>query len=346
MTPRTLSELAELTGSDLVGFGDRFVTGPASLRHAKDGEISFLVERRHSAELETTHASAVVVGEEIETSRTDLTLLRSKDPGRAFGEIVLAFAPEEVPVAAGVHPTAVVDPSAQLSTGVCIGPLCVIGRDAHLGTGSVLHPAVVVGARARIGVETVLHPGVVIYAHSTVGARCVIHAGAVLGSDGFGFEASREGWDKIPQCGTVVVEDDVEIGANVTIDCARFGATRIGRGVKIDNLVHIGHNVQVGEAAMLVAQVGVAGSSRIGKRAILAGQAGIAGHIEVGDGARVGGGSAVFKDVAPGEDVFGVPASRKSAHLRTLARQRRLGALFDDFRRLARRVAELEEERR
>ncbi len=346
MTPRTLLELAELTGSDLIGFGDRSVTGPASLRDAKDGEISFLVERHHLAELETTRASAVVVGAEIETSRTDLALLRSKDPGRAFSKIVLAFAPEEVPVALGIHPTAVIDPSARMDADVRVGPLCVVGRDAHLGARAVLHPGVVVGAGARVGQETVLYPAVILYPHAVVGARCVVHAGTVLGSDGFGFEPGAEGWDKIPQCGIVVVEDDVEIGANVTIDCARFGATRIGRGVKIDNLVHIAHNVQVDEAAMLVAQVGVAGSSRIGKRAILAGQAGISGHIEVGDGARVGGGSAVFKDVPPGEDVFGIPATRKSEFLRTLGRQSRLGALFEGFRRLERRVAELEEERR
>lgn len=346
MTPRTLSELAELTGSDLVGSGDLSVTGPASLRDAKHGEISFLVERRYLAELEATRASAVVLGEGIETSRSDLAFLRCKDPGRAFSKIVLAFAPEEEPLAPGIHATAVVDPSAELGEGVHVGPLCFIGGRARIGANAVLRASVVVGFGARVGSSTVLHPGVVLYAHSVVGERCILHAGSVLGSDGFGFEPGPGRWDKIPQCGTVVLEDEVEIGANVTIDCARFGATRIGRGVKIDNLVHIAHNVQVDEGAMLVAQVGVAGSTRIGKRAILAGQAGIAGHLEIGDGARVGGGSAVFKDVAPGEDVFGVPAGKKSSQLRTLARQGRLGELFEELRRLERRVAELERERR
>jgi len=342
MKPRTLSELAVLAGADLSGDGSRSIVGPASLAEAGPDEISFLAEPRYAPQLETTRAAAVLVGPEVETARTDLALLRVKNPGRAFTQIILAYAPPEVLPEPGVHPSAVVDPDAELGADVRVGALCVIGAGALIAEGAVLHPRVSIGAEAHVGAGSVLHPGVVLYPRVSIGARCRVHAGTVIGSDGFGFDPTAEGWDKIPQCGSVVVEDDVEIGANVTIDCARFGVTRIGRAVKIDNLVHIGHNVQVMEAALLIAQTGIAGSTRIGKRAILAGQAGISGHLDIGDGARVGGGSAVFKDVPAGSDVFGVPAEPKTEALRNRARVRQLQGLRAEVKALTKRMAELE----
>jgi UDP-3-O-[3-hydroxymyristoyl] glucosamine N-acyltransferase len=187
-----------------------------------------------------------------------------------------------------------------------------------------------------------VHPHVTLYARVRVGARCVIHSGAVLGADGYGFEPTREGWDKIPQCGTVVVEDDVEIGANVTIDRARFGATRIGRGAKLDNLVQIGHNVVIGEHALVIAQTGIAGSSRVGRRAILAGQVGVAGHVEIGDGARIAGQAGVFSDVPAGADYLGWPARPRGEALRVLALQNKLPELSDRVRELERKLSHLE----
>jgi UDP-3-O-[3-hydroxymyristoyl] glucosamine N-acyltransferase len=199
-----------------------------------------------------------------------------------------------------------------------------------------------VGAEAVVEADSVLHPGVVLYPRVRIGARCVVHAGTVIGSDGFGFEPTHAGWAKIPQCGTVVVEDEVEIGANCAIDRGRFGATRVGRGAKLDNLVHLAHNVVVEDAALVIAQVGVSGSTRVGRRAILAGQVGVAGHLTIGEGARVGAQSGVTQDVPAGEDWFGYPARPKSQTLRTQALAHRLPELVARVRALEARLEHLE----
>jgi UDP-3-O-[3-hydroxymyristoyl] glucosamine N-acyltransferase len=180
----------------------------------------------------------------------------------------------------------------------------------------------------------------------TVGARCIVHAGTVIGSDGFGFDPTPAGWSKVPQCGTVVVEDDVEIGANCTIDRGRFGATRIGRGSKLDNLVHVAHNVEIGEAVLLVAQVGISGSTRVGDRAILGGKVGVAGHVEIGPGARIGAAGNATKDLPGGQDYWGTPAAPKAVVMRIEAAQRRLPELLKTVRALEQRVAKLEEDDR
>jgi UDP-3-O-[3-hydroxymyristoyl] glucosamine N-acyltransferase len=199
------------------------------------------------------------------------------------------------------------------------------------------------GPLVKIGADSVLHFGVVLYHGVELGERCLVHAGSVIGSDGFGFEPTRDGWEKVPQCGTVVVGDDVEIGANCAIDRGRFEATRIGNGVKLDNLVHLAHNVVVEDGALLVAQVGVAGSSRIGKRAVLAGQAGVVGHVEIGPGARIAAQSGVSRDVPAGEDQFGSPAREKGEAFRLHALYGKLPELFQRVRDLERRLGREEE---
>jgi UDP-3-O-[3-hydroxymyristoyl] glucosamine N-acyltransferase len=284
-----------------------------------------------------------VVPLDLHPERPDVTLLRAEDPTRAFSRVVEAFlAPLPTPEP-GVHPTAVVDPSVRLGDGVSVGPLCSVGRGAELGVGVVLHPGVHVGPHVRIGAGSVLHSGVVLYDGVVMGERCLVHAGSVIGSDGFGFEPTATGWEKVPQCGNVVVGDDVEIGANCAIDRGRFEATRIGDGVKLDNLVHVAHNVIVEDGALLIAQVGVAGSSRIGARAILAGQAGIAGHVNIGPGARVGAQTGVGKDVPAGVDHFGSPSREKGEAFRLLALYGKLPELFQRVRALERRLPEGEE---
>ena len=343
MTARTLSELAELCHARLVGDGAKKIAGPASLTEATNEEISFLAHPRYTGLLETTKAAAVVVGESVRTERADLALLHCPDPGRAFSSIVLAFAREIQQPRHGIHLSAIVDESAKVDASASIGPGAVVGPYARVGKRAILHANAVLGERSELGEGSVLHACVVVYPDVTIGARCIVHAGAVLGSDGFGFEPTADGWAKIPQCGTVVIEDDVEIGANVAIDRGRFGPTRIGRAVKIDNLVHIAHNVQIAPGALLVAQSGVAGSTRIGERAILAGQAGVSGHLTIGAGARIGGGSAVFKDVPAGQDVFGVPAGPKRESLRQALGARRTVRLRDELGELRERIRRLED---
>ena len=344
MIQRTASELAELCGAVLEGDGARVLVGPASLSEARADQVSFLRSARNAPELDGTRAGAVIVPFDLRSQRRDLALLRCQDPSRAFSRVVEVFRPAGARPAPGVDPRAAVARDARLGEGVSIGPGCVVGAGAEIGARCVLHPGVVVGPGARVGEDGELHPGVVLYAGVELGRRCLVHANTVLGSDGFGFEPTRDGWEKVPQCGTVVVGDDVEIGANCAIDRGRFGATSIGHGVKIDNLVHVAHNVVVGDGALLIAQVGVAGSARIGERAVLAGQVGIAGHVEIGPGARIGAQSGVGKDVPAGQDQFGSPSREKGEAFRILTLYWKLPELFQRLRALERRLETSTEE--
>ena len=342
MITRTVSEIAELCGAALEGDGSRRVTGPASLDDAGPDEISFLGNARYASSLLKTRAAAVLVAPGINVDREGLTVLRCEDPNRAFSRVIEEFRPREGRPAPGVHATAVVDETASIGERVTIGPQCVVGARAHLADDVVLHAGVVVGADVRIGEGTVVHPTCVLYWGVDVGKGCLLHAGVVLGSDGFGFEPIASGWRKIPQCGTVVIEDDVEIGANSAIDRGRFGATRIRAGAKLDNLVHVAHNVVVGEGSLLIAQVGIAGSSTIGRGVIIAGQAGVSGHVTIGDRARISGGSGVTKDVEPGTDCSGLPARSRMETLRAEAALRKLPGLLSRVREMEARLLELE----
>ena len=346
MVTKTLAEIAEHCGAALEGDGSRRVTGPADLAGADVDQVSFLANPRYASLLSETRAAGVLVTREVECSRPELVLLRVEDPSRAFTEVVRLFAGAEEPVSPGVHPGAVVDPTAKIGPEVSIGAFCVVGAGAQLGSGVVLHPRVTVGAGCLVGERTVLHPGVVLYPRMQLGKDCIVHAGAVIGSDGFGYEPTPEGWSKIPQCGIVVIEDNVEIGAGCTIDRARFGATTIGRGVKLDNLVHVAHNVQVGAASLLVAQVGISGSTRVGKRVILAGQVGVGGHLEIGDGAKVGGQGGVTRSVPPGVEYTGTPARPVRQVMRELVNAKRVPQLQERIEELEQRLRRLEEEGR
>lgn len=338
----SLSTLAAELGAVLDGDGALVVDGPATLSEAGPREVSFLANPRYRPQFEATRAAAVVVGLEEPRGSASTALLRVRDPNRAFTRIIQRFARAPALPSPGVHASSSVDPSASVDPGASIGPGCVVGARARIGAGAHLVAQVHVGADSMIGEGCVLHPMVVLYERVVLGSKVVVHAGSVIGSDGFGWEPTREGWEKIPQCGTVVVEDEVEIGANCAIDRARFGATRIGRGAKLDNLVHVAHNVVVGRAALLVAQVGVAGSAKVGERAILAGQVGVQGHAEIGAGARVGGQAGVFGDVPPGEDWAGWPARPKGATMRSAALVARLPELVERLRALESRLSDLE----
>lgn len=317
-----LEELARLVGATLVGKPAGPIRGVAGLEEAEPDEIAFLANRKYRRFLDSTRAGAVVAGPDVREAR--VPLLRVENPDLAFARIAERFAPEPIRVPPGVHPSAIVDPTARLGAGVAVGPLCVIGAGATLGDRTVCVAQVHVGPHATIGRDVLLHPLVVIRERVRIGDRVICHAGSVIGSDGFGFAEESGARTKIPQIGTVEIGNDVSIGANSTIDRARFGVTRIGAGTKIDNLVQVAHNVQVGGNSVLCAQVGISGSSRLGQGVILAGQAGVAGHVEIGDGARIGGRGGVTKSMPAGATWSGYPARDHRIVLREQAAVARL----------------------
>ncbi len=335
-----LSELAARVGGEVSGDGEVRIARVASLEEAGPGDLSFFSNRKYRGAFEASRASAVVVeaGEEVPPGRT---VLRVREAYLAFAKIATLFHPpmEAVPdVAEQAHvdPSATVDPSAELM------PFAYVGAGAEVGARCILFPGAYVGHGARLGADCVLWPNAVVRDRCVLGDRVVLEPGAVVGSDGFGFAFDAEGEAgsgprhyKVPQVGTVVVEDDVEIGANTCIDRATLGTTVVGRGAKIDNLVQVAHNVQVGPLTLLVAQVGIAGSTRLGTGVVAAGQVGIAGHLTIGDGAQIAAQSGIMADVEPGAVLMGYPAVAKREFFRKEAALRRLPEL-------ARRVQELE----
>ncbi|MEO0651737.1 MAG: UDP-3-O-(3-hydroxymyristoyl)glucosamine N-acyltransferase [Planctomycetota bacterium] len=343
MESKTCEELAALCGATVEGDSAREVRGPARLQDAGPQEVAFLGHPKYVDLLEHTSAGAVLLARDQAVARTDLVLLRCDDPGRAFTRIVEAFADPDPELVPGVHPAATVDARAAVDPTAVVGPGCVVEAGARIEAGVVLRARVFVGRDAAVGAGSLVEPGVVLYARTRIGARCILHGGAVLGSDGFGFDPRPEGWVKVPQCGNVELGDDVEIGACTTIDRARFGSTRIGDGAKVDNLVHVAHNVQVGPGALLIAQTGIAGSAEIGAGAILAGQSGVGGHVKVGAGVRIGAKSGPFVDLLEPGDYFGVPARPHAEAMRAMGTPKRVERLKAKVADLERRLAALEE---
>ena len=338
-----LSELARLTGARVEErFGDLEVNAAAGLDEAEAGHVTFLANPRYTPRVQTTRASAVYLAEGVEHGREDIAALFARDPYLAYTRALRLFNPEPE-FEPGIHPSAVVDATARLGEGVAVGACSVIGRGVRIGDGVLIHPNVTVYDEVHIGEGSIIHSGVALREGTVVGARVRIHNNAVIGSDGFGYAKDEEGrWLKIPQTGRVVVEDDVEIGAGTTIDCASVGETRIARGAKIDNLVQVGHSCTIGEDALVCAQVGLAGSSRVGRRVILAGQVGVAGHLEIGDDVVLTAKSATSHNVPAGKVLSGIPAFDNRDWLRSTAAFRRLGEMQRTIRTLEARLAALE----
>jgi UDP-3-O-[3-hydroxymyristoyl] glucosamine N-acyltransferase len=337
-----LRELAELTGVQMEG-GDPSteISGAAGLDEATAGQVTFLSNPRYTPRVQTTRASAIFVAEGVEVGR-EIAVLRARDPYLAYTRALRLFHPEPT-FEPFIHPSAVIDSSAQIGEGVLIGAHVVIGRNARISNGVRIHPNTTIYDEVGIGDNSVIHSNVSIREGSRLGERVVVHNNVVIGSDGFGYAKDEEKhWLKIPQAGVVIIEDDVEIGAGTTIDCASVGETRIARGAKIDNLVQIGHSCTVGEDALVCAQVGLAGSSHIGRRVILAGQAGVAGHLTIGDDAVLTAKSATSHNVEPGKMISGIPAFDNRDWLRSTAAFRRLGEMQRTIRLLETRLATLE----
>jgi UDP-3-O-[3-hydroxymyristoyl] glucosamine N-acyltransferase len=322
----TVKELANQSGGELVGDPTLKITGAASLGEATHGEISFFTNRKYIGLLRKTRASAIFVppdfAEPINTAQ-----IRVSNPTKAFEQVVLKFAPKPITFAPGIHPSAVVDASAQLGERVSIQPLAVVEPGAKIGDDTIIGAGSYVGHETVIGSASHIYPNVAIRERSRIGSRVIIHSGAVIGADGFGFEMVDGRHQKLQQLGIVQIDDDVEIGANTTVDRARFGRTWIQQGVKIDNLVQIAHNVVIGRNSVIVAQTGISGSTRVGERVTMAGQVGIAGHVEIGDGTIIAAKSGIPKSI-PGGVWFGYPAVPFAQAKQQFAWVHRLGKLF------------------
>jgi len=340
MVTRTLAQLAEILDGEIVGDSAVEIRGVAGIREALAGDITFLANTRYESYLLETRASAVICSREPRVS--EVPLLKVDNPYLAFQRIVRLFRPELHRPQPGIHPTAVVAADAMLGEGVSIGAHCVVESRAELGKNVVLMPGCYIGEAARIGDDSVFYPGVVLREECEVGERCRVPPNAVIGADGFGFAFDNGRYQKIPQVGNVVVGNDVEIGANSTIDRATTDSTRIGDGTKIDNLVQIGHNVVIGKHGIVVAQVGISGSTELEDYVTIGGQAGLVGHIRVGRGAQVGAQSGVSKSVPEGAVVFGYPAMPISLFKRVHAFIQRLPQLFQRTKQIEERLGRIE----
>ncbi|MGD9401405.1 MAG: UDP-3-O-(3-hydroxymyristoyl)glucosamine N-acyltransferase [bacterium] len=336
-----LKELAEIIGGDVAGDGSVMISGVGGIREARAGDVTFLADPRYEKFLKTTKASAVIAPRG--TAHEGMPLILCENPYLCFIRAVKHFIPEENGRPAGVHPTAVIAEGARLGKGTAVGPHAVIEDGVAVGDGTAILAGVFVGRRSSIGAGCLIYPNVSIREDTTIGDRVIIHCGAVIGSDGFGYARDGEVHRKIPQIGNVVIEDDVEVGANSTIDRAATGSTTIGKGTKIDNLAMIAHNVTIGENCIVIAQVGISGSTDIGNNVNLAGQAGIAGHVKVGDGAVIAAQAGVTKSVKPGACVSGYPAREHSLARKIYASLQKLPELVKRVADLSERVKKLEE---
>jgi UDP-3-O-[3-hydroxymyristoyl] glucosamine N-acyltransferase len=319
------------------------ITGMATLTEASETEVSFLGHESYVEELLKTRAAVVLVrkGLKLPENHNKRTLVVD-DPDLAQIAILSHFAPPTPRPAVGIDPSARLAATAVISENVAIGPNVVIGERTHLGRNTILHPGVVLGDDVLVGESCELFPNVVIRERITIGNRVTIHAGAVLGTDGFGYRWDGKQHVKVPQIGTVIIEDDVEIGSCVCIDRAKFSSTRIGRGTKIDNLVQVGHNCQVGPHCIIVGQAGLAGSATLGAGVVLGGQSAVRDHIRMGDGAMLAACSGVMEDVPARQVVSGLPALPHRQSLREQGAIRRLPELITQVRKLEERLARLE----
>lgn len=336
----TLGELAQRLGGILAGDGAVRVRRVATLEQAGPDALAWLGSAEYLPQFAATRAAGVLVSTAIETPPGP-AIIRVPDADAALVEVLALLAPPVPNVPVGVHPTALVHPTAMVA-GAAVGPFVIVGPRATVGPATQLHAHVTIGDDVRIGRECVLWPGVVIRERVTLGERVIIHPNTTIGADGFGY-LQRDGRHvKIPQVGTVEIGDDVEIGAGCCIDRARSGATRIGRGAKIDNLVQIGHNVEVGEDCIIVSQCGISGSSTLGRGVMLGGQVGVADHVRIGDRARLIAQAGVAADLAAEQTYGGTPAIPQRQYWRTVAAQQRLADLLAEVRELKKRVARIE----
>ena len=340
----TAETIAAYLGGEIAGDKNASVSEFAKIEEGRPGAISFLANPKYEHYIYETRSSIVIVSKDFKpASAVHTTLIKVEDPYSAFAGLLRLY-DEHRPKPQGISPRASIAEDAEIGEDCYIGDFAVIESGAVIGNGSRIYPQCYIGTHVHIGNNTTLYAGVKIYEQCFVGNDVTLHAGAVIGADGFGFAPNPDGtYSKIPQLGNVVIEDNVEIGANSTIDRARFGRTWIKKGVKIDNLVHVAHNVIVGESSVLIGQCGIAGSAELGRGVIIAAQAGVNGHITLGDGSRVAGASAVQKSLPPGVSVFGTPAETDTEFFERHTLPRKVRRLADKIARLEEELAKLKQ---
>lgn len=337
---KTLKEIAKLIDGKVIGNGDILITGASGIKEASEGDITFLANPKYMPLMDKTRAAAIITS--ADAQKTNKPIILTENPSLAFAKIISMITPDEAGHPVGIDYTVVMGKNVVLGKDVAIGAYTVISDNVTIGDNTVIYAGCFIGHHTKLGSKTLIYPHVSIRERISIGRGVIIHSGTVIGSDGFGFATIKGLHHKIPQVGTVEIADDVEIGANVTIDRARFDKTVIGRGTKIDNLVQIAHNVIIGENSLIVAQVGISGSTIIGDNVTLAGQAGLVGHITVGNNAIVAAQSGVSKNVAADTMVSGYPARPYMTTQRANASLQNLPKLFDQVRELKKKIESLE----
>ncbi|MDX9787489.1 MAG: UDP-3-O-(3-hydroxymyristoyl)glucosamine N-acyltransferase [Desulfobacterales bacterium] len=339
MPSYTLSELAEHVAGKVIGDPNLEIRAAASLEQAAKGDISFLANPKYAPQVKTTRASAIVVKE---TTETSASLLLCQDPYYAFMLITVLLHGHRRHALSGISNRAAIAPDAVIGTGTCIGDFASLSEYVSIGKDCVIYPGVFIGSGTVIGDNCILYPNVVIYERCRIGNRVIIHANATIGEDGFSFATHNGVHYKIPHIGSVVIEDDVEIGAGSGVERGSMGDTLIGQGCKVGDSVVIGHGTKMGPHCLLVPQVGIAGSTTLGHHCVAGGQAGIAGHLNIGNGVMIGAQSGVGDDAADGEKLFGYPAYKAEKAKRAYVLIRRLPEIWKELKKLRARVDEID----
>ncbi len=332
------SQIAQLIHGSIEGDADITVDSFGKIEEAKSGQLAFLANPKYEEYLYTTQASIIIINQQLVLKQAlTATIIRVSDAYTAFATLLDMYQQVQNQQLSGIQEPSIIHSSAVIDENVFIGAFAFVSEDVKIGKGTKIYPGSFVGKNVKIGENSIIHPGVKIYHNCIIGSNVVIHAGTVIGSDGFGFAPQQDGtYKKVPQIGNVVIEDHVEIGANTTIDRATIGSTFIRMGVKLDNLVQIAHNVEVGENTVIAAQAGISGSTKIGKNVMIGGQAGIAGHLQIADGTKINGQSGVVKTISKtNTTVTGYPANDFRAYLRSQA-------VVKNLPELEKRIIELE----
>lgn len=339
----TAEQIANVIGGRVEGNKDAKIHTFAKIEEGTEGAISFLSNPKYTHYLYNTKSSIVIVNEDLELEKdVDATLIRVKNAYESIAKLLQIYEASK-PKKTGVAPQAYIAPSAKLGNNCYVGPFAYVGEGAEIGDGCQIYPHAVIGDNVKVGTNCILYPNTTIYQGCKIGNNVTIHAGSVIGADGFGFAPGADGYDKIPQIGIVVIEDNVEIGANTCVDRSTMGATVIHKGVKLDNLVQVAHNVEIGENTVMSAQVGIAGSTKVGSWCMFGGQVGLAGHITIGDKTFLGAQSGVPGSLKGGEELIGTPPMNPRAYFKSQAIFRRLPDMYKDLNDAKKKIEELNE---